>query len=187
MTDTDKYQDLLKDMESPKVRARGELGSAQNSLRYELYKAAFERIEDGIKNDNFFEVISIADSLITDRIQALVQFLRREEPEHYVHTSIGKALELLRAEMKNRNIDLGDEFEDLRKKLNEWVPDRNIAAHGFVVITRKNLNQNLDRRIEHLKTTAITGADLARSATNITTKLLRDLHKLQSENQEILK
>ena len=176
MTDTDKYQDLLKNMESPKVRARGELGSAQNSLRYELYKAAFERIEDGIKNDNFFEVISIADSLITDRIQALVQFLRGEEPEHYVHTSIGLTLELLRAEMKNRNIDLGDEFESLRKKLNEWVPERNIAAHGFVVITRKNLDQNVDRRLDHLKTTAITGAELARVATNVTTKILRELH-----------
>ena len=78
--------------------------------------------------------------------------------------------------MKNRNIDLGDEFESLRKKLNEWVPERNIAAHGFVVITRKNLDQNVDRRLDHLKTTAITGAELARLATNVTTKILRELH-----------
>lgn len=176
MTDKDKYQDLLKGIENPKVRARGEAGSLQNSLRFKLYKAAFDRIEDGIQNGNFFEVISIADSLITDRIQALVQFLRREEPEHYVHTSIGLALELLQAEMKNRNIDLGDEFDSLRKKLNQWVPERNIAAHGFVVITRKNLNQDLDHRIAHLKITAITGAELARITTNITTTILRELH-----------
>lgn len=176
MTDKEKYQDLLQNIENPKIRARGEVGSPQNSLRFKLYKAAFERIEDGIQNGNFFEVISIADSLITDRIQALVQFLRREEPEHYVHTSIGLALELLQAEMKSRNIDLGDEFNSLRKKLNQWVPDRNIAAHGFVVITRKNLNQNVDHRMEHIKTTAITGAKLARSATSITTKTLRELH-----------
>lgn len=176
MTGNEKYHDLLKGIENPKVRARGELGSFQNSLRYELYKAAFERIDAGIKNGNYFEVISIADSLITDRIQALVQFLRKEEPEHYVHTSIGMALELLHAEMKSTNANFGDEFESLRKKLNEWVPNRNIAAHGFVVITHKNLDQNLNRRIEHLKETAIAGAELARLTTNNTTKILRKLH-----------
>jgi nanoRNase/pAp phosphatase (c-di-AMP/oligoRNAs hydrolase) len=176
MADKDKYQDLLKGIENPKVRARGESGSPQNSLRFKLYKAAFERIEDGIKNGSFFEVISIADSLITDRIQALVQFLRREEPEHYVHTSIGLALELLQVEVKSRNFDLGEEFKSHRKKLNEWVQERNIAAHGFVTITRKNLNQDLDHRLEHLKTTAITGAELARTTTNITTRILREQH-----------
>lgn len=176
MTDKDKYQELLKGIENPKVRARGEAGSLQNSLRFKLYKAAFDRIEGGIQSESFFEVISIADSLITDRIQALVQFLRREELEHYVHTSIGLALELLQIEMKSRNIDLGDEFKSLRKRLNEWVPERNIAAHGFVTITRKNLGQDLDQRLEHLKATAITGAELARITTNITTKILRELH-----------
>ena len=176
MTDQDKYKDLLKGIENPKVRARGEAGSIQNSLRFKLYKAAFDRIEDGIQSESFFEVISIADSLITDRIQAVVQFLRREEPEHYVYTSIGLALELLQVEMKSRGIDLGDEFKSLRNKLNEWVPERNIAAHGFVTITHKNLNHDLDHRLEHLKTTAITGAELARTTTNITTKILRELH-----------
>ena len=176
MTDKEKYQDLLKGKENPKVRARGEVGSPQNSLRFQLYKAAFDRIEDGIRNENFFEVISIADSLITDRIQALVQFLRREEPEHYVHSSIGLALEVLQVEVKNRNIDLGDEFKTLRKRLNEWVPERNIAAHGFVTITRRNLDQDLDHRLEHLKNTAVAGAELARITTNITTKILRKQH-----------
>ena len=95
---------------------------------------------------------------------------------HLQLLSYGAQVDILTFEMKSRSIDLGDEFKSLRKKLNEWVPERNIAAHGFVTITRKNLNHDLGHRLEHLKTTAITGAELARTTTNITTKILRELH-----------
>ena len=176
MSDENAENQFLKDLNSPNIRARGELGSKQNQLRYNLYKAAFERMESALASDNVFEVISIADSLITDRLQALIQFLRKEEPKQYTHVSIGKAQAVLIKEMRQRDFSFGDEIEVLVKEINSWVPHRNKAAHGFVVVTHKDINEELEDRLKHLRTTAKDGLKLARKTTTMTTRTLRNLH-----------
>ena len=50
------------DISIGKVRIRGEKGSAHNQLRYELYTEAFNRIEKGLQNGRYFEVIALDKS-----------------------------------------------------------------------------------------------------------------------------
>ena len=50
------------DISSCKVRIRAEKGSAHNQLRYELYTEAFNRIEKGLQDGRYFEVIALDKS-----------------------------------------------------------------------------------------------------------------------------
>ena len=86
------------------MRIAGEPDSPQNRLRAELYGEAFERINRGIKDKRYFEVIALADSIITDRVQALTQDIIRDEPEQYAWMSVGGAVASLLKEVKTRSI-----------------------------------------------------------------------------------
>jgi hypothetical protein len=149
------------------VRIAGEPDSPQNRLRAELYGEAFERINRGIKDKRYFEVIALADSIITDRVQALTQDIIRDEPEQYAWMSVGGAVASLLKEVKTRSITLPPELRRLLiQALSFWSEKRNIASHGFVVITPKNLEQGLESRLENLKDAAVEGGYLARNITD---------------------
>jgi hypothetical protein len=136
-------------------------------LRAELYGEAFERINRGIKDKRYFEVIALADSIITDRVQALTQDIIRDEPEQYAWMSVGGAVASLLKEVKTRSITLPPELRRLLiQALSVWSEKRNIASHGFVVITPKNLEQGLESRLENLKDAAVEGGYLARNITD---------------------
>ena len=149
------------------MRIAGEPDSPQNRLRAELYGEAFERINRGIKDKRYFEVIALADSIITDRVQALTQDIIRDEPEQYAWMSVGGAVASLLKEVKTRSITLPPELRRLLiQALSFWSEKRNIASHGFVVITPKNLEQGLESRLENLKDAAVEGGYLARNITD---------------------
>jgi hypothetical protein len=155
------------DASNKNVRIAGEPDSPQNRLRAELYGEAFERINRGIKDKRYFEVIALADSIITDRVQALTQDIIRDEPEQYAWMSVGGAVASLLKEVKTRSITLPPELRRLLiQVLSVWSEKRNIASHGFVVITPKNLEQGLESRLENLKDAAVEGGYLARNITD---------------------
>ena len=155
------------DASNKNVRIAGEPDSPQNRLRAELYGEAFERINRGIKDKRYFEVIALADSIITDRVQALTQDIIRDEPEQYAWMSVGGAIASLLKEVKTRSITLPPELRRLLiQALSFWSEKRNIASHGFVVITPKNLEQGLESRLENLKDAAVEGGYLARNITD---------------------
>ena len=169
---------------NPNVRVPGELDSPQNKLRGQLYSEAFNRMSRGLSDERYFEVIAIADSVITDRIQSVILTILHEEPEQYVHTSIGTAVETLFAEIKTRQIKLDPQFLEVIKEIysgTEWVKRRNNVAHGFVVVTPKTSDQGVDERLTELKKTAEDGARFAREITQIATKVIRDLKRDSSE------
>lgn len=157
------------------VRIPSEKGSQHNDLRGKLYDTAFARIDKGLADGRYFEVIALADSIITDRVQSLTQAIIRDEPEQYRWMSVGGAIEVLFREVKTRNITLPTE---IRKPLTDvhqvWSQKRNIAAHAFVVVTPKNLDVGVEERLENVKVAAEEGALLARLITNEIDKFRRD-------------
>jgi hypothetical protein len=163
------------DASDKNVRIPAENDSQQNELRGKLYNAAFGRIDKGLTEERYFEVISLADSIITDRVQALTQDIIRNESEQYGWMSVGAAIEVLFREVKTRNIRLD---KTLKKNLSEvhgvWTQKRNIAAHGFVVVTPKNLEVGVEERLENVKVAAEEGAKLARLITDEIDKFRRD-------------
>ena len=151
----------------PKVRVKGERGSYQNSLRFELYSEGFRRIELGLTEGNFFEVISLADSIITDRLNSLVQHIRQCEDDDFPHQSVGGMVLILMKEIKERNFPLPKDIKTIINKMNhEWVPKRNFCVHSFVVVTHSNRDLSLQDRLEHVKECAVEGAELSRLITN---------------------
>ena len=168
------------DGSNPNVRLSGESDSPQNKLRGELYRSAFERMDRGLEEERFFEVIAIADSVITDRIQSVIQTIIHEEPEQYTHTAIGTAIQSLFTEIKSRKIQLDSELTDLLKEIyseKKWVQRRNDVAHGFVVVTSRTADHSLEDRLRDLKETAEQGARYAREVTRTADKVIRDLKR----------
>lgn len=152
---------------NPKVRIKGERGSHQNSLRFELYSEGFRRIDQGLREENFFEVISLADSIITDRLNSLVQHIRQSEDDDFPHQSVGGMVLILMKEIKERNFPLPQDIKTIINKMNqEWVPKRNFCVHSFVVVTHSNKELSLQDRLEHLQECAVEGAELSRLITN---------------------
>ena len=96
-----------------KIRMEPEDGSEQNQLRYELYKAAFDRIKEGMNTANYYEVICLSDSLMSDRLGKLLQVVRRYDEEKYVTGSLGQTVHTLKREMEDRGLDFGKDFDRL--------------------------------------------------------------------------
>lgn len=160
-------REKLVESNNPKVRIKGERGSYQNSLRFELYSEGFRRIERGNKDGNYFEVISLADSIITDRLNSLVQHIRQSEDDDFPHQSVGGMVLILMKEIKERNFPLPKDIKTIINKMNhEWVPKRNFCVHSFVVVTHSNKELSLQDRLEHLQECAVEGAELSRLITN---------------------
>ena len=166
------------DASNKNVRIAAEPDSPQNKLRGQLYKEAFERIDRGLKAERYFEVIALADSIITDRVQALTQDIIRDEPDEYSWMSVGAAIEVLFTEVKTRKITLDKTLkQNLSDARGVWSEKRNIAAHGFVVVTPKNLSKGVEDRLDNLKDAAIEGASLARSITDQIDKFRKQRNK----------
>lgn len=167
------------DASNKNVRIAAEPDSPQNKLRGELYDEAFGRIDRGLQDERYFEVIALADSIISDRVQALTQDIIRGEPEGYAGMSVGGAIEVLFREVKTKSITLPPEIRNPLTQVHQvWSQKRNIAAHGFVVVTPKNISHGVADRLVNLKDAAVEGASLARSITNEIDKYRRQRNQL---------
>jgi DNA-binding ferritin-like protein (Dps family) len=160
-------REKLVDHNNPKVRIKGQRGSHQNSLRFELYTEGFRRIDRGLSDGNYFEVISLADSIITDRLNSLVQHVRHGEETDFPHQSVGGMVQILMKEVKERKFPLPKDIKTIINKTNDnWVPKRNFCVHSFVVVTHSNQDKSLQDRLGLLEQCAVEGADLSRLITN---------------------
>ncbi len=159
-------------------RVEGEKGSSQNKLRYELYKEGFERIDTALKNGNYFEVVSISDSIINDRLTSLLQKTKDEEFDSSIQ-SVGNIIKTILSDIKHKRIDVGeirDEFRNLLIKVErDWVSKRNFVVHSFVVVSLHNQDLTKDERLQIVKECAEEGAVYSRQITSMTDKVIRNL------------
>ena len=86
------HSDMKVEASHPKVRMPGQKKSNQNIIRRELYTKGFKQINNAYDNGFFIEAITIIDSMITDRLEAYVQFLLYGEDKQFVAESIFNAL-----------------------------------------------------------------------------------------------
>ena len=76
------------------------------------------RIDLGLKSGNYFEVISLADSIITDRLNSLVQHIRQSEDDDFPHQSVGGMVLILMKEIKEREFPLPNEIKTIVNQMN---------------------------------------------------------------------
>ena len=154
----------------------------QNQLRYELIKTTFDRVKDGMNKGNYFEVICLCDSLITDRFGRLLQFITQGDDEEYIIGSLGETAQALMNEIEvQQKLDFGKHIIEL---INEvfvkkwsWSDRRNTAIHGFCTVHKDNLNMKVKERDKFNKETAQWGASLMKLVVRETDRILRELHK----------
>ncbi len=160
------------------VRVIGERGSETNELRGQLLKVGFERIKEGLSKENYFEVAMLSDSIITDRLNAVVQFIRRDEDTDFQHQSVGAMMEILYAQLKEYQVNLDPDLKKLIHHINEkWVTKRNFVAHSFVLVTNKSKDMSVEDRLNLVKECAVEGAVYSRQITDMVDKFLRAQYK----------
>ena len=172
--------EFLVSADKEKVRKPGLTGSEQNKLRQMLYAAVWEKIADAMSKGSYLEVISYVDSIIADRIFALVQTIRHEDELQYPMMGPGFAADAFQKEMKTRKtllnlIDQGCQ-DSIAEMKDHWLNARNTAVHGFVVVSPLH-DKSLEERLENMKTAAVSGIALAKRIQTDTRRAIATLKK----------
>lgn len=169
---------------SPRVRKRGEEGSDANKLRGELYKYAFERFRDwnalqvaNNKKRFAFEIISLADSMMNDRIQAILQTLKHDESLQWKAMSSRTALDILDSKILEKELIISPKFQDLLKQFSDWILDRNQSLHEFLIVNNGNQRLDMEKRVKTVLDTAEWATELARDLADESAKVIKKLKK----------
>jgi len=139
-------------------------GSEQNKLRQSLYKTAWERIAVAQASENYLETICYLDSIMADRIFALVQTIKHQEDKQYPMLGPGPAAQAFGATVKDAKISKDIIDERTRTCISDvsvWLKLRNTAVHGFVTVTPKQ-DTSVEERLEAMKVAADEGVKLAK-------------------------
>ena len=163
------------------TRMIGEKGSLQNKLRQELYTTAFDRINKGLKTGNYYEVICLSESVMADRINALIQCLRSEEDDQWTQGSLLDFVRILNDEIRYGGWDrsgIWDEKNDLvLDEVKEWIKGRNRVVHGFVHVTLGDRGLDTEARDRRTRVVATQGEYLTKKVRTLCDKMTRDVWK----------
>jgi hypothetical protein len=161
------------DKEHKHVRAAGITNSPQNMLRQKLYANAWDRIAFAQEQGCFFEVITLCDMIITDRLEAFAQHLMYDEQEHFKTDALGTAHQNFGWAIKHKGADKNldkNELKELNKAVQNFTELRNSLSHGYLLVQNATTDWNLEQRQQKLAEAAEAGATTARLVSNWTKK-----------------
>lgn len=130
--------------------------------RYELYKAAFEWISRSISEGFYLEAISLEESLITDRLESYLTWLRGTDFSFKTLGELKRAIEKYETDDELKQLVLGE--------LDQWRKARNKAAHEMVKIEEEKRVSWTDR-MKINQAVAEAGLELVRKIDRQTRKL----------------
>lgn len=156
----------MTDSKTPRPQAGD--GSSKGTERYLLIKAAFEHSHTAFFDRRFLEVITITESILTDRLGSMVQgslghpvtlrqtlgdLIRTAEKNHVIAAeplTPGELPHGVRAPFPP------DVIEFLRNDLRAWWNERNDAVHGMAKL-RKGGDMSFQSRYADLEHVALDG------------------------------
>lgn len=134
--------------------------------RYELYKLANEQLNSAYEAGFYIECVSICESIIADRIEARLQFLRRGTDKRSHIDSLGRLLKQIEDIEANDQADLREVYQAIR----EWLKARNATIHQFVKVTEGNQQFDGEGRMKQAKTAARDGKVLMKLISKLVKK-----------------
>jgi hypothetical protein len=139
-------------------RLVGGKGTSVARQRYDLYRLANEQLKAAYEAGFYIECVSICESIISDRIEARIQFLRRatDKPSHI--DSLGRLLKQVEDIESEDQTELRAAYVAIR----EWGNARNETIHQFVKVTDQNNQADAKDRIQQAKIAARDGRNLMR-------------------------
>lgn len=155
------------------VRALGIDNSPQNALRYQLYKSAWERITAAQEAGCKFEVVTLCDMIVADRLEAFAQHLMYEEDEHYTTGALGVAHQNFSKAINKYGQHLNltkRELRALNKEIADFTKIRNQLAHGYLLVQNATTDWTLEEREALLDEAAEQGIKTARLVSDWTRK-----------------
>lgn len=172
MSKKEHHRDKKVDASHPKVRSSGQKGSEQNRRREELYSRGFDQIRNAYDQGFYIECVTIIDSMITDRLEAYVQFLLHGEEKQFVAESLFNAMKSVGSVTKEKGVR-DEDFKWMHKKIESWVPKRNFAVHNFVIVRPDTVDDSAEVRLQKLKDAADEGLILVRQVMSYTKKRIQ--------------
>ncbi|MFZ1324828.1 MAG: hypothetical protein WAT67_02175 [Candidatus Contendobacter sp.] len=117
----------------PKNRTRA-IATAGNNIgitRYQLYKRAYARINESIKQEFYLEAISIIESLISDRLESRLTFLKGSD---FGFKTLGQLISEI------NKVEADSQLKDfVTKNLDSWRFIRNKALHEMAKLEQGNI------------------------------------------------
>jgi hypothetical protein len=134
--------------------------------RYKLYRLAIEQLKSAYTGGFYIECVSICESIISDRIEARLQFLRRgtDKPSHI--DSLGRLLKQVTDIEPEDQVELRAAYASIR----EWGNARNETIHQFVKVTDQNHRADGKDRARQAKAAARSGMRLMRKVSALVRK-----------------
>ena len=118
--------------------------------RYKLYRLAIEQLKSAYTGGFYIECVSICESIIADRLEARLQFLRRGTGKDSRIDTIGRLLKQIE-DIKTEN---QNELRVAYGAIRHWADARNETIHQFVKVTEENQDLDGKDRIRNAKTAA---------------------------------
>lgn len=134
-----------------RLRAQAYSGHGYGTLRYNLFRQAEKRIERSIKEGYYCEAIAIIESVITDRLESRLSYLKQK---NYGFLTLGSAITNL------THCETDVVICSLLPDLNKWREKRNAALHELVKIEAEKPMLGWERRLGDLSLTANEGYEL---------------------------
>lgn len=107
-------------------RALAKTMSSVGQTRFNLYKEAYNRIRESIKQGFYLEAITIIESLVSDRLESRISFLKKCD---FSFKTLGELI------TESRRIEKDNELQMLvGQNLDNWRKDRNKALHEMAKI-----------------------------------------------------
>jgi hypothetical protein len=163
----------LLNMTQPRRRATRTLENGVSQERYELYKSAFAWIAKSIGEGFYLEAISLEESLICDRLESYLTWLKGTDFGFKTLGELKQAIKAYETDNDLRSLVLNE--------LDDWRKARNQAAHEMVKI-EDGKQMSWSDRMKTNQAVAEAGLELVRKIDRQTRKLRHELKATPNPN-----
>lgn len=132
---------------------------AGNYAKYLSYREAWKRINESVNNGFHFEAVTIAESIISDR---LLSYIWGVDPQSKITTRDPFAKLIKEWKRLGAPLPLYPSYKDLGAAVDDWRARRNEIVHGLVKSEPGKPTNDVNSFLEQAEKTAKEGADLAR-------------------------
>lgn len=143
----------------PTISDNPQVGAA----RHDLYKNAIDKYRKAMKSGFYIEAISLMESLISDRIESLLNAVAKtEDGEESKEKSFLPLGQLVSAALKCESVSKCEHITAILDKINDWKRKRNGAIHEMAKLSDAALQETFADKYDGLKSVAEEGYTLFR-------------------------
>lgn len=140
--------------------------SAIGQERHAIYKSVWQQINHAKKARCWLEVITLAESVIADRLEARIAHINgQHEDARKARTAAQSAQKLLRIEDAK-----DDDIPAIYDEVSTWSKRRNMALHAMAKLFETTTNK-WNERYQHAEQAAKDGENLARRVSALVRRL----------------